>query len=146
MTGTIHIVGAGLAGLACALRLAGEGRSVALHEAARMAGGRCRSYYDPSLDLVIDNGNHLLLSGNAAALDYARRIGSLGELVGPKDCVFDFLDTRDGDALAPAAQRLAPALVDFRARSPRPRLGAARLSRRARHFARRRAARRSARR
>lgn len=108
MTGTVHIAGAGLAGLACALRLAGEGRSVALHEAARMAGGRCRSYHDPSLDLVIDNGNHLLLSGNAAALDYARRIGSLGELVGPKECVFDFLDTRDGARwrLRPNASRL----------------------------------------
>lgn len=96
MTGTTHIIGAGLAGLSCAIRLTDEGRSVALYEAARMAGGRCRSYHDSSLDLVIDNGNHLLLSGNATALDYARRIGSAEELVGPKECAFDFLDTRDG--------------------------------------------------
>ncbi|MBG0809290.1 FAD-dependent oxidoreductase [Methylosinus sp. H3A] len=96
MTGTTHIVGAGLAGLSCAIRLTDEGRGVALYEAARMAGGRCRSYYDSSLDLTIDNGNHLLLSGNSTALDYARRIGSVGELVGPKECAFDFLDTRDG--------------------------------------------------
>ena len=40
------------------------------------AGGRCRSYFDQSLGLVIDNGNHLLLSGNHAALDYLGRIGS----------------------------------------------------------------------
>ncbi|WP_156747683.1 FAD-dependent oxidoreductase, partial [Methylosinus sp. 3S-1] len=108
MTGTVHIVGAGLAGLACALRLAGDGRRVTLYEAARMAGGRCRSYHDPSLDLVIDNGNHLLLSGNHAALDYARRIGAAGELVGPKECVFDFLDTRTGERwrLRPNASRL----------------------------------------
>ncbi|WP_159728728.1 hydroxysqualene dehydroxylase HpnE [Methylosinus sp. Ce-a6] len=108
MTGTTHIVGAGLAGLSCAVRLTEEGRGVALHEAARMAGGRCRSYYDSSLDLAIDNGNHLLLSGNAAALDYARRIGSVDELAGPKECVFDFLDTRDGARwrLRPNASRL----------------------------------------
>ncbi|MBY6241062.1 hydroxysqualene dehydroxylase HpnE [Methylosinus sp. Sm6] len=108
MTRTVHVIGAGLAGLACALRLSGEGRRVALYEAARMAGGRCRSYHDPSLDLVIDNGNHLLLSGNGAALDYARRIGAMGELVGPKDCVFDFLDTRNGERwrLRPNASRL----------------------------------------
>jgi squalene-associated FAD-dependent desaturase len=105
---TTHIIGAGLAGLSCAIRLADEGHSVALHEAARMAGGRCRSYYDPSLDLTIDNGNHLLLSGNAAALDYARRIGSVGELIGPKECVFDFLDMRDGARwrLRPNSSRL----------------------------------------
>jgi squalene-associated FAD-dependent desaturase len=96
MTGVIHIIGAGLAGLSCALKLAQAGRRVVLHEAARMAGGRCRSYYDATLDLVIDNGNHLLLSGNAAARDYAARIGAGDALVGPSDCVFDFIDMRDG--------------------------------------------------
>ena len=92
MTGTVHIIGAGLAGLACAVRLADEGRRVALYEAARMAGGRCRSYFDPTLDLTIDNGNHLLLSGNAAARDYGARIGASDALVGPDECAFDFLD------------------------------------------------------
>ena len=54
MSGTTHIIGAGLAGLSCALKLAQSGRGVALYEAARMAGGRCRSYYDSTLDLTID--------------------------------------------------------------------------------------------
>ncbi|MEF3367146.1 hydroxysqualene dehydroxylase HpnE [Methylocystis sp. 9N] len=109
MSATIHIVGAGLAGLSCAIRLADEGKRVALYEAARMAGGRCRSYYDATLGLTIDNGNHLLLSGNKAALDYARRIGAGDDaLVGPKECVFDFLDMRDGARwrLRPNASRL----------------------------------------
>ena len=44
-----------------------------MHEAAAQAGGRCRSYYDPALGMAIDNGNHLLLSGNRAALDYLAR-------------------------------------------------------------------------
>ncbi len=104
----MHIIGAGLAGLSCAVRLAGQGRRVVVHEAARMAGGRCRSYYDAALDLEIDNGNHLLLSGNAAARDYAARIGAADALVGPDECVFDFLDTRDGARwrLRPNASRL----------------------------------------
>lgn len=108
MTQTLHIVGAGLAGLACAIRLSGEGRKLVVHEAARMAGGRCRSYYDAALDLVIDNGNHLLLSGNRAALDYGRRIGAADQLVGPDECVFDFLDTRSGERwrLRPNRSRL----------------------------------------
>ena len=42
-SGTMHVVGAGLAGLAAAVRLAGKGRNVRLYEAGRHAGGRCRS-------------------------------------------------------------------------------------------------------
>jgi hydroxysqualene dehydroxylase len=108
MSGVVHVVGAGLAGLSCAIRLAEAGRRVIVHEGARMAGGRCRSYYDTALDLVIDNGNHLLLSGNKAARDYCRRIGAGGALVAPDACAFDFLDTRDGLRwrLAPNASRL----------------------------------------
>ncbi len=108
MSETIHVVGAGLAGLACALRLADAGRRVALYEAARMAGGRCRSYFDATLGLTIDNGNHLLLSGNAAARDYAKRIGASDALVGPDECAFDFLDARTGERwrLRPNASRV----------------------------------------
>jgi hydroxysqualene dehydroxylase len=108
MSGVFHVVGAGLAGLSCAIRLAEAGRRVILHEGARMAGGRCRSYYDSALGLAIDNGNHLLLSGNAAARDYCRRIGAGDALVAPDQCAFDFLDMRDGRRwrLAPNASRL----------------------------------------
>jgi squalene-associated FAD-dependent desaturase len=108
VTGTVHIIGVGLAGLSCAVRLADAGRRAVLYEAARMAGGRCRSYYDSTLDLKIDNGNHLLLSGNTAALDYAARIGAAGALAGPAECVFDFLDTCSGERwrLRPNESRL----------------------------------------
>ncbi|MGU3541209.1 NAD(P)-binding protein, partial [Methylobacterium sp. A54F] len=41
-----HVAGAGLAGLAAAVALAERGQRVVLHEAAKQAGGRCRSYYD----------------------------------------------------------------------------------------------------
>jgi squalene-associated FAD-dependent desaturase len=88
----VHIVGAGLAGLAAAVRLADEGREIVLHEAAGQAGGRCRSYFDTQLGVTIDNGNHLLLSGNSSALDYLRRIGADHALVGPDHAEFHFVD------------------------------------------------------
>lgn len=88
----IHIVGAGLAGLAAAVRLAQAGVHVTVHEAAGQAGGRCRSYFDPALDMMIDNGNHLLLSGNHAALGYLRTIGAVDRLIGPPAAEFPFID------------------------------------------------------
>lgn len=89
---TTHIVGAGLAGLAAAVRLAESGRDIIVHEASSQAGGRCRSYFDTQLDLTIDNGNHLLLSGNACARDYLKRIRATDALAGPARADFAFVD------------------------------------------------------
>lgn len=96
MTGSVVIVGAGLAGLSCAVHLAGKGRKVRVLEAANHAGGRCRSYDDDRLGTSIDNGNHILLSGNAAAFDYLRRIGAEKTMSGPDFAAFPFFDLRSG--------------------------------------------------
>ena len=106
--GTIHVIGAGLAGLAASVALAKAGRSVVLHESARHAGGRCRSYYDPSLDMVIDNGNHLLLSGNVQALAFLRTLGSEHHMKGPATAAFPFVDIASGErwTVRPNAGRL----------------------------------------
>lgn len=93
----MHVVGAGLAGLAAATKLAAWGRKVVVHESGRMAGGRCRSYFDQQLGLTIDNGNHLLLACNHAAMTYLRRIGARDALTGPDECVFDFMNLGDDD-------------------------------------------------
>jgi hydroxysqualene dehydroxylase len=95
--GVIHVIGAGIAGLSAAVRLVGDEREVIVHEAASFAGGRCRSYPDPTLGLVIDNGNHLLLSGNHEALDYLDRIGARDTLHDPGAAIFDFADLRSGE-------------------------------------------------
>ena len=84
-SGTVHIVGAGLAGLSAAVSCVGIGREIVVHELARHAGGRCRSYFEPALGLTIDNGNHLLLSANDAALAFLKTIGSEGKLAGPDE-------------------------------------------------------------
>ncbi len=92
-----HIIGAGLAGLSAAVRLAEQGRRVAIYEAAGQAGGRCRSYFDVGFGAVIDNGNHLLLSGNDAAIRYLTLIGGAGKLCGPAKAEFDFADLATGE-------------------------------------------------
>jgi squalene-associated FAD-dependent desaturase len=91
---TTTIIGAGLAGLAAACTLAEAGEHVILHESAKSAGGRARSYFDAHLDCRIDNGNHLLLSGNTAAMAFLKRIGAENTLTGPKAPDFPFVDVQ----------------------------------------------------
>ncbi|MGH6929168.1 MAG: hydroxysqualene dehydroxylase HpnE [Dongiaceae bacterium] len=93
---TVHVIGAGLAGLGCALHLAEAGASVRLYEATSHAGGRCRSYYDPQLERWIDNGNHLVFSGNHAVADHLRKIGVDDGMIDPGEAVFPFLDLATG--------------------------------------------------
>lgn len=90
--GTVHIIGAGVAGLAAAVRLTQSGRAIVVHEATAQPGGRCRSYYDHVTDMAIDNGTHLLLSGNHAALGYLRAIAADSLLEGPAAAEFQFVD------------------------------------------------------
>jgi len=88
----IHIIGAGVAGLSTAVRLADSDRQVFLYESAGHAGGRCRSYHDDHLGCRIDNGNHLLLSGNPCVHEYLDTIGATDQLIGPEKAIFPFVD------------------------------------------------------
>ena len=92
----VHIVGAGLAGLGAATKLASRGFRVVLHEASGQAGGRCRSFEDAKLGCRIDNGNHLLLSGNRSALAYLDLLGARDRLVEVKPAALPFMDLRTG--------------------------------------------------
>jgi hydroxysqualene dehydroxylase len=96
MQKNVHIIGAGISGLSAAVRLANANFKVHVHEATQQAGGRCRSYFDAATNLTIDNGNHLLLSGNRHALAYARSIGTEAGLIGPKRARFPFVDLTSG--------------------------------------------------
>jgi hydroxysqualene dehydroxylase len=92
----VHITGAGLSGLAAAVRLVERGVAVTVYESAGQAGGRCRSFYDKHLERDIDNGNHLIMSGNKSALSYLKRIGSQDPLTGPPFAMYPFVDVKSG--------------------------------------------------
>jgi hydroxysqualene dehydroxylase len=120
----IHIVGAGLAGLAAAVALGAAPCDTVVHESSRQAGGRCRSFFDETMDATIDNGNHLLLSGNDAALAYVDAIGARQELRGPARCEIAFADMASGERwlLRPNEGRLPWWLFIESRRVPRTRV------------------------
>ena len=91
------IAGAGLAGLSAAVRLVEAGLTVRVADSAAQAGGRCRSYHDPQLGLTIDNGNHLVLSGNTSVAAFRATIGANTPLAGPDHAHFAFVDLASGD-------------------------------------------------
>src|SRR5580700_1337198 len=93
----VHIIGAGMAGLSAALQLALTGEKITLHEGAPFAGGRCRSFHDREIGCRIDNGNHLMLSGNAAIIDYLTLTNALDTMGGPGEPIFPFVDLQSGE-------------------------------------------------
>jgi squalene-associated FAD-dependent desaturase len=97
MPRTVHVIGAGVAGLSAAVRLSQGGEHVVLHEAGAQAGGRCRSYHDAALGMMIDNGNHVILSGNRSALAYLDTIGATKRMRGPEEADFNFIDLATGE-------------------------------------------------
>jgi squalene-associated FAD-dependent desaturase len=88
----VHIIGGGLAGLSAAVDLATRGVATVVHEATEQAGGRCRSYDDAQSGMRIDNGTHILLSGNTAALGFLARIGASALVSGAPKARFPFSD------------------------------------------------------
>ena len=41
-----------------------------VYESSKIAGGRCRSFYDKQIKQEIDNGNHLVFSANKNFLEF----------------------------------------------------------------------------
>jgi hypothetical protein len=107
---TIHVIGAGVAGLSAALALAGQGHAVVLHESTPQAGGRCRALPDGT-----DNGTHALIGANKAALGFLERIGARAGWVEPEPGGLPVLDLRGGRAF-----RLALSPLGWRDRALRP--------------------------
>ena len=93
---TIHIIGAGVSGLACAVRAALAGMDVAVYEAAGHAGGRARSFHDESLGCMIDNGSHLLMGANEATRAYLADIDAEDRIREIAPAAFPFLDLKTG--------------------------------------------------
>ena len=70
----LAVVGAGWAGLACAVEAVSRGDSVTLYESARSPGGRARSVADS--DPLLDNGQHILIGAYVETLALMRKVGA----------------------------------------------------------------------
>ena len=114
----VHVAGAGLSGLACALRLAGAGNPVTVYEAAGHAGGRCRSFFDEKLGCVIDNGSHMVLGANRATRLYLADAGSADAAEEIAPAAFPFVDVPNGETwrVAPGRGPIPFWLLDRRRR------------------------------
>ncbi len=69
------VVGGGIAGLACALRLSEAGVATTLLETRRKLGGRATSFVDPRTGEVLDNCQHVLMGCCTNLLDFYARLG-----------------------------------------------------------------------
>ncbi len=72
----IAIIGGGLTGLTCAIRLAEQGYQVHLFEAAPNLGGRTKSFYSPVVDHWVDHGPHLLIGAYQATQKLLHDVGA----------------------------------------------------------------------
>ena len=118
--GRVHVIGAGIAGLAAAVKLTAAGCTVVVHEMAGQAGGRCRSFDDASFGRRIDNGNHLLLSGNGEVMAYLAAIGASNSIWQPQQATFPFVDLKTTQrwSIRPGKGRIPFWLFDSKRRAP----------------------------
>ena len=127
---SVAVIGAGWAGLACALELAEAGRPVTLYESARQAGGRARGVaWD---GLAIDNGQHLLIGAYRETLRLIDKIGAAHHLRGVPMRLETPPDFRLAAPALPAPLHLAVALGGARGLSWSDKFLAARMMRRLR--------------
>lgn len=74
----VAIIGAGWAGCAAAVEATRLGHHVTLFDAARTPGGRARALTVPQAngpDLVLDNGQHILIGAYSSCLELMRELG-----------------------------------------------------------------------
>ena len=95
MNKSIHIIGAGLAGLSCAINLLKKkDRKIILYEASSLFGGRCRSYNEKDFNCLLDNGNHLIIKAYKNTFNYLKRIDAHKELLSNSKTFYPFIDIK----------------------------------------------------
>jgi squalene-associated FAD-dependent desaturase len=80
VTPDVIVVGAGFAGLAAAVRLAGAGARVLVVEERRRLGGRATAFPDPQTGELVDNGQHALFGCYHETFAFLRTIGADGNV------------------------------------------------------------------
>ena len=85
------VIGAGFAGLSCAVALAERGVRVTVLEGKPALGGRAYSFEDPDTADFVDNGQHVLMGCYNETLDFLKRIGAHSQLVFHEDLEIEML-------------------------------------------------------
>lgn len=124
----VVVVGGGFAGMAAACRLAGDGHSVTVLEAAPRLGGRAASFERNGQKL--DYGQHVLLRACGAAQGFLERIGALDAVAFQDSLAIPLLFDGKRTVLRswplPGIAHLLPGLLGYAPLSGRERIAASR--------------------
>jgi squalene-associated FAD-dependent desaturase len=133
VTADVVVIGAGVAGLSAAARLADAGRRVTVFEAAPRLGGRASTFVDHETGEPVDNGQHVLFGCYRHTYAFLRRIGT--DRFAPLDPRLTVtMAERDGQERTlscprlPAPWHLAAGILKWDAFSLRDRLGVLRIA------------------
>jgi len=124
----VAVVGAGYAGLACAVELADAGMAVEVFEASRTLGGRARAV---TLDgMTVDNGAHILVGAYRETLRLIQKVGAGGTALRRETLHLEFPGhVRIAAPNLPAPLHLGWALLTAQGLSFREKLAAIRFMR-----------------
>lgn len=103
------VVGAGLAGMAAAVRLAEAGRRVCVIETRKRVGGRAASFVDPRTGETIDNCQHVVMGCCASYMDLLERLGTADQI----EWTHEQRWVREGGAVDVVAPGLLPAPAHY---------------------------------
>jgi squalene-associated FAD-dependent desaturase len=132
MTADVVVIGAGFAGMSCAVGLVEAGLSVVVAEQAPRLGGRATAFDDRETGERVDNGQHVLFGCYRETYDFLRRIGAAAHAPLAPTLRLSMAG-RDGsrfDLVCPplkAPWHLVGGLMRWRALTARDRLAAMRL-------------------
>ena len=122
---SVVVVGGGCAGIAAAVRLAGRGVPVTLVETRKRLGGRATSFPDPETGELLDNCQHVLMSGCTNLMDLYKRLGVSKKIQWSAKLYFKAadgsLDTLVADDL-PAPMHMLRPMLKFRGMGLRDKL------------------------
>ena len=128
------VIGAGLAGLSAASRLAGAGARVLVLDARPRLGGRATAFVDRATGEMVDNGQHVLFGCYHETLAFLRRVGAEDGVRLQPELRVPFVDVNGAVTELrcpplPAPLHLVAAVLDWPALGFRDRLSVLRLAR-----------------
>ena len=99
MNKIIHIIGGGLAGLSCAVKLLKnkKEKKITLYESSDLFGGRCRSYNDKDFECYLDNGNHLIIKAYQNTFKYLKEIKATHTITSNEKSFYPFIDIKNSE-------------------------------------------------